>query len=53
MSGGGLPEHLVSHPGVDRLSLVCVPAVVFDPMLTPVTSCLMSPMAFFISTLAT
>ena len=53
MPGGDLREYIKKHPGVDRLGLVGVPPVVFDPTLTPTTSYRMLLKDFTISTLAT
>ena len=53
MSGRVLIEHVREHPDADRRSLVGVPPVVVDPMLTLATRYLMSLAAFAISTLAT
>jgi len=53
MPNGPLPDYLVRYPDADRLSLVCIPAVVFDSILTLTTSCLVSPRALIISTPAT
>ena len=50
MPGGDLTEYIKDHPGADRLGLVGLPPAEFDPMLTPATSCLMSPMGFTTST---
>jgi len=35
MPNGELIEYIKKHPSVDRLRLVCAPAVVFDPCLPP------------------
>ena len=51
--GGDLTEYIKKHPDAGRLDLVGVPPAVFDPSLTPTTSCLMSPKVSTISTLAT
>ena len=53
MPGGELTEHIEQHPDADRLGLVGPNFVVFDPMLIPTTSCLMSPKAFTSSIPAT
>ena len=50
--GGDLTEYIKKHPDTGRLNLVGVLPVVFDPALTPTTSCLMSPKISTISTLA-
>ena len=38
MPGGVLTEYIKGHPDTDRLSLVGVLPVVFNPTLTPATS---------------
>jgi len=48
-----LAEHIERHPGTDRLCLVGVPRIPFDPALTPGTSYLVSPKAFNFSTFET
>jgi len=53
MPGRVLIEHVREHPDADRRSLVGVPLAVFDRMLTPTTSCLVSLAAFTTSTLVT
>ena len=53
MSGGDLTEYIRKHPEADRLGLVVIPPVVFDPTLTPATSCLTLLRAFAFSTPAT
>ena len=50
MPGGHLTEYIKGHPGADRLGLVNALVIVLNPMLTPTTSCLMSPRAFAFST---
>ena len=35
MTGGDLTEYINKYPDADRISLVSAPAVVFDPMFTP------------------
>ena len=50
MPGGDLREYVKKHPDANRLGLVGVPPVAFDPTLTPVTSYLMSLEAFIIFT---
>ena len=51
--GGDLTEYIKKYPDTGRLDLVGVLPVVFDPALTPTTSCLMSPKVSTIFTLAT
>ena len=51
--GGNLMEHIKRHPDADRLCLVGVPPFVVDTILTPSTSCPMSPKDFAFSTPAT
>jgi len=50
MSGGDLTEYIKKRPKADRLCLVAVPPVVFDPTLTPATSCLTSLKAYTLFT---
>ena len=52
MPGGNLTEYIKKYPRADRLSLASIPAVVFDPTLTPATSYLMSLGVFTFSTSA-
>ena len=52
MSGGSLTEYVKKNPNADRLDLVGIPPVKFDPTLTPAASCPMSPKACSFSTLA-
>ena len=53
MPGGDLTEYIKKYPGADQLDLVSTPAVVFDHMLTPATSYVMSLKGFTFSTPAT
>jgi len=48
--GGDLTEYVKKHPGADRLGLVGVPTVTFNPLLTPATSYPVSLTAFITST---
>jgi len=52
MPGGSIVEYIKKHPDADRLGLVGVPLVMFDPTLTPATSYLMPLVAFITSTRA-
>ena len=51
--GGYLTEYIKKHPDVDRLTLVGVSPVLFDPALISATSYPMSPKVFTTSTPAT
>ena len=51
--GGELTEYIKKHPNADRLNLVGICPVLFDPTLTPTSSYPMSPKAFTFSTPAT
>jgi hypothetical protein len=53
MPGGDLTEYIKNNPNADRLGLVSVNYVVFDPELIPAVSYLISPKAFTFSTPAT
>ena len=53
MPSGDLTEYIRNNPDADRLDLVGVPRVTFDPALTFATSFLMSLKAFTSSTPAT
>ena len=53
MPGGDLVEHIKKHPDADRLGLVGVPSIGVGTILTPATSCQMSPKVFAFSTPAT
>jgi serine/threonine protein kinase len=53
MSGGDLTEHITEHPDVNRLGLVGISSVVFDPRLIPTTSYMMLLKASASSTPAT
>jgi hypothetical protein len=53
MPGGELTEHIEQHPNADRLGLVGPNFVVFNPMLIPTASCLISLKAFTFSIPAT
>jgi serine/threonine protein kinase len=53
MPGGDLGEYVKKNPDADKLGLVSVTSVVFDPTLIPSTSYLTSPVAFTFSTPAT
>jgi hypothetical protein len=46
-------EYIKKHPDADRLGLVRVPAVAFDPALIPAASFVMLSKAFASSTRAT
>ena len=50
MPGGDLREYIKKRPHADRLGLVGVSSVVFNPTLIPATSYLISPKAFTFST---
>jgi serine/threonine protein kinase len=53
MPGGDLTEYIKKNHDADRLGLVSVNYVVFDPTLIPAVSYLISPKAFTFSTTAT
>ena len=53
MSDRELTEHIKKYPDTDRLCLVGVPRILFDPSFTPGTSYLVSLKAFNFSTFET
>ena len=53
MPGGDLTDYIKKNPNADRLVLVGLNSVVFDPTLIPAISYLISPKAFTFSTRAT
>ena len=53
MPGGDLTDYIKKSPNVNRVGLVSIPPVLFDPTLTAAISYRVSLKAFSFSTLAT